>query len=260
MKHLLSILALSLGALLPHAATARPDAGVSAGPSAAIRGEVLETADVSGYTYLRLKTASGELWAAVPTATVRKGATVTVVNAMTMNNFQSRSLDRTFDRIAFGQLEGAAPAKGAGAGSMMGGMGAMGGMGGSMGAGGGVSPHGGKAPAAGAALVAKVPKASGAEGRTVAEVVQGRERLKDKTVSVRARVTKVNLGIMGKNWLHVQDGSGSLQDGSHDVLVTSQGTAAVGDVVTVRGTVRTDVTLGPGYNYAVLIEDAQVAK
>jgi hypothetical protein len=48
--------------------------------------------------------------------------------------------------------------------------------------------------------------------------------------------------------------------GTNDILVTSQDAAAVGDVVTVKGTVRTDVKLGSGYDYAVLIENATLRK
>jgi hypothetical protein len=77
---------------------------------------------------------------------------------------------------------------------------------------------------------------------------------------VQARVVKVNNGIMGKNWWHLQDGSGTAQDGSNDVLVTTLDTAAVGDLVTVRGTVRTDVNVGAGYAYEVMVEDAKLRK
>ena len=55
----------------------------------------------------------------------------------------------------------------------------------------------------------KVAKASGSDARTVAEVVGGKTALKDKNVSLRGQVVKANLGIMGKNWFHLQDGSGS---------------------------------------------------
>jgi hypothetical protein len=54
----------------------------------------------------------------------------------------------------------------------------------------------------------KVAKATGPEGRTVEEVMPGKARLKDKTVVVRGQVVKVNLGIMGKNWVHPRDGPG----------------------------------------------------
>lgn len=108
--------------------------------------------------------------------------------------------------------------------------------------------------------VAKVAKATGPEAKTVAEVVSGKAKLKDKPVVVRGQVVKVNAGILGKNWLHLQDGSGSAKDGTHDILVTTQDLAAVGDIVNARGTVRTDVTVGPGYAYAVLIEEAAIRK
>jgi hypothetical protein len=202
----------------------------------AVKGEVLETRNVESYTYLRLKTAEGEIWAAVPTTTVKKGAQVTIGNAMTMNNFESKTLNKKFDRIVFGQLvdPNAKPA----------------------------APHGAaSASAAGApAPIAKVPKATGPDGRTVAEVFKGKAALKDKTVTVRAQVVKVNIGILGKNWLHVQDGSGSAADGTNDIVVTTKGEAAIGDIVTAKGKVRTDVDVGSGYRYAVLIEDAVVGK
>lgn len=211
--------------------------------SPALKGEVLEVQNVPGYTYLRLKTATGETWAAVTTAAVKTGATVVIVNTSTMQNFQSKVLNRQFDRIVFGMLDdGKAPTAQANAPAA-------------------ATPGMQMRPMAPAAApVARVPKASGPEGRSVAEVVQGRAALKDKTVVVRGQVVKVNTGIMGKNWLHLQDGSGAAKDGSNDVLVTTTETAKVGDIVQARGTVRTDVSVGPGYDYAVMIEGASLRK
>ena len=127
------------------------------------------------------------------------------------------------------------------------------------GAGGGPapSPHGG-APAA--APVKKLPKAAGPEGRTVEEVVKGKAALKDKPVLVNAQVVKVTNDVMGKNWVHLQDGSGKAADATHDVLVTTKDKVAVGDVVKAKGTVRTGVNIGSGYSYDVLIEDAVLKK
>lgn len=104
----------------------------------------------------------------------------------------------------------------------------------------------------------RVAKATGADARTVEEIIKQRAALKDKAVVVHAKVVKFNAAIMGKNWIHLRDGTGSAADGSNDVLVTTQDMAKVGDVVTVRGTVRTDKDFGSGYSYAVLIEDATV--
>ena len=68
-----------------------------------VTGTVLETMDAAGYTYMRLKTPKGEIWAAVQKATVKKGSEVTIVNAMPMNNFESKTLKRKFDQIVFGE-------------------------------------------------------------------------------------------------------------------------------------------------------------
>ena len=65
---------------------------------------------------------------------------------------------------------------------------------------------------------------------------------------------------MGKNWVHLQDGSGSAAKGTHDILVTTTDAIAVGDIVDARGTVRTDVTVGPGYAYEVLVEGGKLRK
>jgi hypothetical protein len=80
--------------------------------------------------------------------------------------------------------------------------------------------------------------------------------LKGKAVLVRGKVVKYNPGIMGKNWIHLRDGTGSPANGSNDVLVTTMSTAKVGDIVTIKGTVRTDKDFGSGYAYKVLIEEA----
>ena len=103
--------------------------------------------------------------------------------------------------------------------------------------------------------VAKVPKAQGPDARTVAEIVAKRIDLRDKPVTVRGKVVKFTSNVMGKNWVHLRDGSGSSKDDTHDVLVTTKDQAQVGNVVVAKGVVRTDVDLGSGYTYKVLIEN-----
>lgn len=204
---------------------------------AVVSGEVLEVVEVDSYTYLRLKTREGELWAAVSKAPATKGSRVTIENVSMMSNFESKSLKRTFQKIAFGTLAGGNP--------------------GSSGLAGAVSA----APVAKpAAADSRVAKASGANARTVAEIAAKSAALKDKPVLVRGRIVKFNGGIMGKNWIHLRDGTGSAADASDDLLVTTAGQAAVGDVVTVSGVVRTDKDFGSGYSYKVLVEDATLQK
>ena len=102
----------------------------------------------------------------------------------------------------------------------------------------------------------KVAKAKGENAHTVAEIIVKSAELKDKPVLVSGKVVKYNPGIMGKNWIHLRDGSGSAADNSNDVLVTTTQAAKNGDIVTVKGTVRIDKDFGSGYAYKVLIEEA----
>lgn len=106
----------------------------------------------------------------------------------------------------------------------------------------------------------KVPKAAGPDARTVAEVVTKRAALKGKTVVVSGKVVKFNAGILKMNWVHLRDGTGTDADNTNDLLVTTNETVKVGDVVTVKGVVHVDKDFGMGYAYKVLVEEAKLQK
>jgi len=78
-------------------------------------------------------------------------------------------------------------------------------------------------------------------------------------VVVRGKVVKYNPGIMGRNWIHLRDGTGTAGK-DNDVTVTSQDTTKLGEVVTVRGKVAVDQDIGMGTPYPVIIEGAQVTR
>ncbi len=90
----------------------------------------------------------------------------------------------------------------------------------------------------------------------MAEIFGNRSNLAGKHVLVRGKVVKFLPQIMGKNWLHLQDGSGS--KGTNDLTVTTGAIAKVGDVVLVNGVVSVDRDFGFGYSYEVILEDAKV--
>ena len=174
---------------------------------------------------------------------------------MPMQGFESKTLNRKFETVYFGTLAGegarrGAPAPGADAPARCRDMAQGPGI---------AAQH--AAAAAGPADVGdvKVPKASGADARTVAEVYAQRAALKEKPVTIRGKVVKFNAGIMNRNWVHLRDGSGTAGK-DNDITVTTGDTAAVGDVVVVKGTVRVDKDFGAGYAYPVIVEDAKVSK
>ncbi|HZL97791.1 MAG TPA: hypothetical protein VFB91_03690 [Terriglobales bacterium] len=104
----------------------------------------------------------------------------------------------------------------------------------------------------------KVEKAKGADACTVSEAFEKAGSLDKKTVVVRGKVVKVSKGIMGKNWVHLQDGSGDPGKGTNDLVATTQDDPKVGNVVTAKGTLRKDKDFGAGYKYRVIVEEATV--
>ncbi len=92
--------------------------------------------------------------------------------------------------------------------------------------------------------------------KTVADLYADKAALAGKQVQVSGKVVKVNTGIMNRNFLHLQDGTGG--EGSNDLTITTRQTAKVGDEVVVTGKVSTDVDFGAGYVYPLLMEEAAV--
>jgi hypothetical protein len=237
---------------------AAPDA-----PSApTLEGTVLETISVPNYVYLRLATSDGtEQWAAVNEAEIRVGQRVQVRDAQLMEKFTSNTLKRTFERIYFGALvspgdqskdtaAGATPnphvasdATAADASNLHGMPGA--------------NPHADPTAMGDNVAVGQISKASGPQGKTIAQVFAEAPRLTGKVVRVRGVVVKSTPKVMGRTFLHLRDGSGSKTAEDFDLAVTTPALPAVGTTVLLEGTVKTNVDFGSGYRYRVLLEDAR---
>jgi hypothetical protein len=222
----------------PMAATADADASETAPQPAGetFAGTVAETMDAGGYTYVRVESDTGEIWAASGQFAVAVGDRVTVPLEMAMENFHSDTLDRDFAVIYFAQRiarEGEDPAAA-------------------------IMPAGHPPVTASASRGSvDLPDVEPIEGGvTVGEIWADREQLAGSSVTVRGQVVKFNGGILGTNWIHIQDGTGDPEAGTHDVTVTSKAAASVGDIITVSGPVVVDQDFGAGYRYPVLIKDA----
>lgn len=96
-----------------------------------------------------------------------------------------------------------------------------------------------------------------AKQKTIAVLYQSKAALAGQQVRVQGKVVKVNNGIMGRNFLHLQDGTGDPT--SNDLTVTSTQTANVGDQVVVVGRVAVNKDFGAGYAYPLLVEEASIS-
>lgn len=214
-----------------------PHAGMqmSGGQEAAYSGKVLETMNSGGYTYVYVDTGKEKIWAAGPETEIEVGDQVAFPAGMEMRDFKSESLDREFDMVLFvSQLirGGVATAQAAP-----------------------VHP-----PVTSAKTAAEGMDFSGIElpsgGERIENLYADKSKLAGKEVIVRGKVIKVTSGVMGKNWLHIMDGTG--KDATADLVVTTDAEVNVGDLVLVKGKMTTDRDFGMGYSYEILVEDADV--
>lgn len=202
-----------------------------------LSGKVVETMTSGGYTYALIEKDGKKTWVAVPQTKIVKGQTITFLPGAEMRKFKSKTLNRTFDTIIF-------------SGGVAGGPSAQGNSGG---------PSSKGAPIVPAEKI-KVNKASGPNAYTVEEIHKNVESLDKKKVSVKGKAVKVSTGIMDMNWIHLQDGTGDPKKGSHDLVITTGESAAVGDIITATGTIAKDKDFGSNYKYKVIMEKASIKK
>jgi len=65
------------------------------------KGKVLSTLDASPYIYLEVSQNKKTLWLAATAVPVKKGDVIHFDNGMVMNNFHSKTLNRTFPSVLF---------------------------------------------------------------------------------------------------------------------------------------------------------------
>lgn len=226
-----------LAAVLAVPAAAFPGGAPAApGQARALKGVVQEALPAGAYTYLLIKTPAGPQWAAVEKTELKAGATVTVYEATVMEDFKSPLLKRTFERVVFGTLAGPARASAPAGHAVK------------------TAP-----PPAIAPLPSAAPRPKGTPTElTVADVHKRGPELAGKLVAVRGKVVKTNANILGKNWYHLQDGTGDAKAGTNDLTLTAPGSAAKGDTVRAVGVLAANKDLGSGYSYAVILEDAEL--
>ncbi len=220
-----------------------PKAAPTAQEDASLSGKVAETMNTGGYTYILLEKNGKKTWAAIPATEVKVGQEMTLQPGVEMQNFTSKTLNRMFESIIFSGGPLSKPSQTAGN-----------------------KPENSQQHGAGAAAASKpaekisVEKATGPDAYTVNEVHEKIAALNEKTAVVKGKVVKVSGGIMGKNWIHLQDGTGDAALGTNKLVTTSGDLPAVGDIITMKGTIYQDKDFGAGYKYHVIMEKASIQR
>ncbi len=181
------------------------------------------------YTYIKADENGNEFWIAVTRMQPEKGQTLYFSKSMEMKNFKSDALNRTFESVLFVQDVSPTPPS---AGQPVG--------------------H----PQVYNQTKQDVNVQPLKDGKTVAQIYEQKDQLNGQIVKVKGKVVKYNPHIMGRNWIHIQDGTG--KDNNFDLMVTSADSARAGELVVVEGTVEINQDFGAGYAYPVLLSNAKV--
>jgi len=194
-------------------------------------GVVVEILQTSSYTYLKFEENGEEYWGAIPRRNdIVKGNTYYFDSSMEMENFPSKELDRTFDRIYFIQSISDTPYPKAGM----------------------VSGDKKGSVQVGNMEVQNIEPVEG--GVTIAELYDNRSDFAGKRVKIHGKVVKFTPEVMGKNWVHIQDGTKS--GDNFDITITTSDVVKIDDVTTFVGLVVLDKDFGYGYAYDLIVEEA----
>ncbi|WP_372771954.1 GW dipeptide domain-containing protein [Mangrovibacterium sp.] len=196
---------------------------------------VKKVLQANAYTYLQVAENDQEYWIAVEKMEPQLGGTYFFADAMEMKDFKSTDLDTVFSSVFF--VQKLSTSKAASSPAM-------------------ANPHGSAQGRQSVELDQSIQLEPVKGGITIGQLFASKAEYAGKEVLVRGKVTKVNNEIMGRNWVHIQDGTDA--DGSYDLTLTTDASIAVGDIVTMQGTVAVDKDFGAGYFYHVIVEGAVV--
>lgn len=200
-------------------------------PSGVHQVKVVDHMNASNYTYIQCEENGNKFWIAAQQMPVENGETLYFSKSMEMKNFKSETLKKTFNKILFVEDLSKNPPNESEE----------------------IKEAHEKIKSAREKNISIKPLK---DGKTVGEIYSDAKSLNGKDVKVRGVVTKYNPNIMGRNWIHIQDGTGGNEN--YDLMVTSHDQAALGQKVVVEGTVAVNKDFGAGYSYPVMIEDAKV--
>lgn len=89
----------------------------------------------------------------------------------------------------------------------------------------------------------------------LSELFKNKNKYEGQIITISGTCVKVNNGIMGKNWVHIEDGSKS-NGKLLNLTVTTSINIPVGSNVALKGKVAINKDFGAGYKYDIIMEEA----
>lgn len=191
--------------------------------------EVLQT---KTYTYLRVTEKDTESWLAIAKKQVKEDDILYYEGGLKMTGFVSKELNKTFENIYFVDKISDRPALKSENQLTN-------------------SPGANKQTKQIEGLSIQPEK----DGITIAELFSKKDSYSGQTVTIKGQVIKYNSQIMGKNWVHIQDGTNNKDN--YDLTLTTNEVVKIGDVVTFEGVISLNKDFGAGYSYEIIMENAK---
>ena len=209
--------------------------GASAAKQEVHKVVVNEVIQAGEYTYLNVTEKKKQIWLALPSVQASKGDQLYYSGGLLMTDFFSKGLDRTFPSILFLESVSRTPF---------------------------VGENGATAnnitPVQVKTEKMKISIQPEAGCISIAKLLEAKASYSGKTVRIKGRVIKFNAAILGKNWIHIQDGSE--YNGTFDLTITTDSQLSVGDTATFEGKIILNKDFGYGYSYEVMMEDGKMIK
>jgi len=188
-----------------------------------------EVLDTEKYSYLNVSEDGDKYWIAIPRKEVQVGSTYFYKGGLLKKNFESKEYNRVFETIYLVSE---------------------------------VIPHPSNIASSERIDQSKKDEISSepvsvdpVEGSIkLAELFADPDKYNGKLIQVTGKCVKVNPQIMGRNWVHIQDGSGK----GLDLTITTTENVNLDAIVTFKGTIALNKDFGAGYKYDVIMETASL--
>ena len=187
---------------------------------------VLEVLQATSYVYLYVSEGDEKYWLATSKTEVKEGETVYFEGGLLQTNFESKDHNRTFDKLYLvNSVSKNTPSK--------------------------MSSGRSESQSSGSSRVVDV---SGSV--KIADLVSDPKKYSGQTIQISGECVKINSNIMGRNWIHLKDGSKD----DYDLVITSDIVVTQGQLITMTGTVALDKDFGASYKYDIIIEDGELVQ
>ena len=192
--------------------------------------KVIDYLHASRYTYLNVAENDNDFWIAIPYTEVEKGQTYYYQGGVLMHNFESKEHNRIFEALYLVSAVSTSPDLDI------------------------LEKIPTPDPHSNTTLNTKIEQPE--NGIPLSELLENAENYKGETVVIKGQCVKLNRNIMGKNWIHLQDGTEDANGKKYDLTISTLEEVPPGHIVTFEGKISTNKDFGAGYVYALIMEEA----